>query len=202
MPNYLYPTTSNNDAFEAYQLYVALRNHFTSKSYDFFRYNGKIKTAKTQFVKRPDTFWFHKLAQHKDPQGFLVSNFAYEDGKWIGELMRNTEAESNYVLFCKTRDSLTYTFKQDIAKMDIDFDTNLVVEEGQHPKLLKLYLRKQMTLESLCMLEQMCGFARRWNRKITDNILWPTIALKIGKFTPFVQHDKEKFKKIVVDHFK
>ena len=29
--------------FEAYQTYLALKQHFTRPSYDYFKYNGKVK---------------------------------------------------------------------------------------------------------------------------------------------------------------
>ena len=38
--------------FAAFALYNALKLHFTSKSYDYFKYNGKTNVTKTTFTER------------------------------------------------------------------------------------------------------------------------------------------------------
>jgi len=37
--------------FEAYALYQSIKLHFTSDSYDFFRYNGKTNVSKDNFSR-------------------------------------------------------------------------------------------------------------------------------------------------------
>ena len=41
--------------FDACQLYMALKLHFTTK-YDYFKYNGKTKFTVAQFNKRKDKY--------------------------------------------------------------------------------------------------------------------------------------------------
>lgn len=201
MPSFLYQTTNTEDAFEAYRLYAALRNHFTTKSYDYFKYDGRVRTAKSSFLKRPDQFWFHKLAQRKDRFEFLLANFVYGDENWIGNILQNEESERNLRDYIKVRDSLSYTFKNDLNRFDDTFDKTLEVVDGQHPMLLKLLLRKQIAIETFCILEEMCQFSRKWNRKIVDPVVWPKVHFKVLKYKPFISFDKEKLKKIVVDTF-
>lgn len=201
MPNFLYQTTNSDDAFEAYRLYVALRSHFNTKSYDYFKYEGRVRTAKSSFLKRPDQFWFHKLAQRRDKFEFLLSNFVYGSDNWIGSILQNVESERNLKDYIKTRDSLSYTFKNDLNRFGCSFDSSLEVKEGQHPLLLKLLLRKQITLETFTILEDLCGFTKKWNRRIHDTVVWPAACFKVNKYKPFVQYDREKFRKIVVDTF-
>lgn len=202
MPNFLYQTTNSDDAFEAYKLYVALRSHFTTKHYDFTKYEGRVKATKASFLKRSDVYWFHKLAQHPDKTSFLVANFAYGEGEWIGNMVQNTSADQNYKQYCRVRDSLTYMFNIDLDKLDPSFDANMLVGEGQHPKLLRLLLRKEINLETFVILEDLCSFSRKWSRRISDTIIWPAVHQKAIKFRPFVDYNKEKMKKIVVDKFK
>jgi hypothetical protein len=66
-------------AFEAYQTYLALKQHFTKPGYDFFKYNGKVKVQASSFDVRKDKYQFHKLSKHTDPINYLVSNFVYND---------------------------------------------------------------------------------------------------------------------------
>lgn len=201
MPNFLYQTTNSDDAFEAYKLYVALRSHFTTKYYDFAKYDGRVRATKASFLKRSDVYWFHKLAQHSDKTSFLVANFAYGESDWIGNIVQNANAEKHYMQYCRVRDSLTYEFKKDLSLLNPVFDQNFVVEEGQHPHLLKLLLRKQINLETFTILENLCQFSRKWSRRITDPIIWPSIHFKVSKFKPFVHYERDKMKKIVVDLF-
>ena len=200
MQNFLYQTTNSEDAFQAYQLYSSIRNHFTTK-YDYFKYNGRTKTAKANFLKRPDVYWFHKLAKHPNKIEFLVANFVYGEKEWIGNLLQNNQAEDYYTEYIKVRDSLFYFFKQDLAAMQPDFDSNLAVVDGQHPIFLKLLLRKEIRIETFTILEDLCSFSRKWNRRIVETTIWPTIHFKVQKFKPFLSYDKDKFKKEVVDFF-
>jgi len=191
------------DAFEAYKVYVALKNHFTSKTYDYFKYGGRTKASIKTFEKRPDRYQFHKLAKRKDVVDYLVANFVYDDGSssWIGNLLNNGQADKNYSQLVKTRESLSYIFSNDLDRLDLEFDKNFLVEEGQHPKLFKLYLRHEITIETLIILDDLVGYMRKWNRRIEDGILWPQVYLKCKKFRPFFQYDRDKMKQIVLDKF-
>ena len=48
------------EGFNAYKLYLAVKNHFTT-NYDFFKYNGKVNAKEDSFLKRRDKFFFAKL---------------------------------------------------------------------------------------------------------------------------------------------
>ena len=63
--------------FECYNLYTALKLHFTT-DYDYFKYGGKCNVTPASFNKRRERFFFKKLArEYPDPElrDFLVSNF-------------------------------------------------------------------------------------------------------------------------------
>ena len=40
--------------FETYKLYISLKNHFSSKSYNHFKYQGKSRVNFDSFQKRKD----------------------------------------------------------------------------------------------------------------------------------------------------
>ena len=61
--------------FEAFSMYIALKNHFTQKRFDYLKYNGKSRMTQKSFDKRKDKIFFQKLAKHEDVQGFLIANF-------------------------------------------------------------------------------------------------------------------------------
>lgn len=189
------------DAFDAYKLYVSLKNHFSSKSYDYFKYNGQVRASKDTFDRRRDKYFFHKLSKHKDILGFLVSNFVYNKDAWVGEMVQNESAEDHYKKYLKFKESITYQFTEDIDKLNPNFNANFEVIDGQHPELLRKCMRGEVNIETLIILNDIVGFMNQWNKKIEDTALWPEIYLRCKKYRPFIEFDKDKLKKIVVDKF-
>ena len=201
MQDYLYQTVSEKQAFEAYKLYVAIKNHFTSPTYDYFKYNGRTKASFETFVKRSDKYFFYKLADRKDKVEYLVANFLTNTNSWVGDLVGNDEGERSYRRFIRYRDSISYNFNIDLDSLMEHFDDNFIVTEGQHPPLLIKYLQNEIHLETLAILDDMVGFTKHWNKKITDPVVWPRVAMKVKKLKPFLQYDLQKLKKLVVDKF-
>ena len=201
MQDYLYQTVSEKQAFEAYKLYVAIKNHFTSPTYDYFKYNGRTKASFKTFEKRSDKYFFYKLANRKDKIEYLVANFLADTNNWIGDLVCNEEGERRYRRFIRYRDSIFYNFDLDLNRLLERFDHNFIVTEGQHPPLFIKYLQNEIHLETLVILDDMIGFAKHWNKKINDPVVWPQVAMKVKKLKPFLHYDQQKLKKLVVDKF-
>lgn len=188
------------DAFNAYKTYIALKNHFGSKTYDYFKYNGRTRASAKSFEKRSDRYFFHKLSKHNDCINYLASNFL-EGDCWVGDLVNEQVAEKTYMAWRKRMESLSYIFRNDLDKLDADFNNNFLVVDGQHPKLLKLYLRKQICPETVLILEDLLSFFRAWNRKIDDKLVWPNEYQKLKKYRPFFTIDLEKYRSLVLDKF-
>lgn len=190
------------EPFQAYKTYVAIKNHFTSKTYDFFKYGGRTKASRATFEKRNDKYFFHKLSKRKDVVEYLVANFLYNDSSsWVGDFVNSEQSDKHYYRLLKVRESITYSFSQDLDKLEEQFDSNFQVIDGQHPILLRLYLQKEINLETLIILDDLVAYMRKWNRRITDNIVWPQVYQKAKKYRPFFTYDKDKMKKIVLDKF-
>lgn len=190
------------DGFEAYKTYVALKNHFTSKTYDYFKYNGRSRASKLSFEKRNDKYFFSKLSKHKNLIDFLVANIAFNNNPWVGDVVNNVEAEKCYKEYIKVQESLTYVFTNDLNKLENDFATNFISVGGQHPIALQYYLQKEIRLETLIILDDLFPYFRRWDRSIEEKVIWPSIHGKCLKLKPFLKYDKEKMKKVLVDRIK
>lgn len=184
------------NAFEAYKLYLALKRHFSS-SYDYFKYNGKTNASQSAFETRKDKYSFHKLSKRSDPLGFIISNIVeYGSNIWIGELLSENKYEETYKKWLKEKESRTYCFSEDLLKIGEaeDFGSSLQVEDGQYPRLLSLYLRKKISIETIIILDSMIHFLDIWNKKIEDTALWPEIYRTCIKYSPFIEYDKAKIK--------
>ena len=188
-------------AFECYQEYLALKNHFSKPTYDYFRYNGKMKVNISSFEKRKDKLFFQKLAKHPDVHNFLIANLSENEKSWIRELAYSEEAEKTYKSWLKRQQSLSYVFKQELGNLDTRFNENLICRDNEHPFLLKLYLGKQVSLDTLCLLLDISGAKKHWDSKMQYDLIWDTIRIKVEKYSPFISCDKDKMKNIVLDYF-
>lgn len=186
--------------FEAYQTYLALKQHFTRDGYDYFRYSGKVNARLSSFESRKDKYFFYKLAKHKDLEHFLLANFIDKDVSWVRDLL-GTEAEQIYNEWLRRQQSLSYIFKNDLDKMSDDLNENLKVYDGQHPPLLNLYMTQDICLESLIIMNDILHFFKLWNAKIEEDIIWPDIYRKCTKYKPFLRYDHTQFKKMLRERF-
>lgn len=187
--------------FEVYKKYIALKNHFTQKNYDYFKYNGQVKVNAQTFETRRDKYFFYKLSKRKDVEEFLLANLV--DGSrdfWIGE-MREHIPEEIYRKWRKRKESLTYTFKEDISKMKDDFDSNFKVEKYGHPYLLRMYLRQEVCIETMIILDMLVDYANVWNKKLKNDLLWTEVYHIMSKYRPFLSIDLDKFKKVTINTF-
>lgn len=188
--------------YEAYKLYVALKNHFNSDTYDYFRYGGKTRANVKSFEMRHDKYFFNKLAKHKDTERFVLANIIEDNPNvWVGDLANEQQAESNYKTWLKRQESLSYVFTNDLDNLSPSYNDNLVVEGSNHPLLLKLLMQKKVSLETIVILNDLCGFFRHWNKKIEEDVIWPMVYKKCKKYRPFLKFEKDKLKQIVVDKF-
>lgn len=194
--NTLYNT---KDAYELYVYYLAIKRHFTT-SYDFFKYQGKVKVSAMSFENRKDKFHFYKMSKDKEARDLILANMLVNPNIWIGEMF-DDKAMRTHQEWKKKKQSLTYQFKSDINELNDDFNSNFIVEDGQHPRILKLYNMKRISLETLVIVVDIVGCMGYWNKNISDKIVWPHINTLVSKYRPFLEYDKVKMKQILVDKY-
>jgi len=189
--------------YEAFEIYEALKIHFSKQSYDFFKYNGKTNVSITAFENRRDKYHFYKLSRkfnNKDDLiAFIVANLVTKGELWVGDLLTE-EAEINYRKRQKVIQSLSYTFENDCRSVfESASDPNDIVKvnDGDYPILLRKALRKEIEIETICLLAIILGFLPMWNKKITDTIQWPNYYLKMTKYASFLPQDMVKYKMIL-----
>lgn len=188
--------------YESFSIYNALKLHFNSKSYDFFKYNGKSNISIETFENRRDKYYFYKLSRQNNKEDyiqFLVSNFLVNEKLWAGDLL-NEEAIVTHRNRVAILQSLGYTFKNDcnFLRNSVQCPSELLSCDGNYPKLLTITLQKEIELESFCILNKLMNFLPMWDKKISDTIRYPEFSLKVKKYTPFLEFDKSKFKDIVL----
>lgn len=190
------------NAFRAYRYYLALKMHFTTDRYDVIKHKGRIKASRESFMKHE--YMYQKLAkQYPDNEivNFLVSNFV-SGNHWGGVF--DSQSNETYLKWKKRIESLTYTFKSDLQTILMDLNLNefdgnqiFLVQKNQHPYIIRAYMSKKISLETLVILNKLFKFCDNFDNQIEENFVWPDISRLIKKYSPFVKIDKEKYLGIV-----
>jgi len=188
--------------FDAYKQYLSLKNHFKKEKYDYHKYCGKSRATVQSFYKRKDRFWFEKVSRQKTDQemiDFFVSNFitCTDPSKlWIGEMIR--EGEGRYTEWKKRTQSLTYLFREETGSIfaDSNFDSMFVLDGSRHPQILKEYLKDNISIETLVILDRILGFRKDWDKKLQDPV-WETVSMRMKKYSPFLNIEVSRYKKVL-----
>lgn len=184
--------------FEAYSTYLAVKHHFSRESYSYKKYNGKVKVTYASFEKRPDKYQFSKLAKKKNLVDFLVSNMVHGNRMemWVGDMLSDGRSDEIFMQRKKRIESLTYNFTQELSKID-DLQSAATVTDGEHPELLKMYARGDLSLETMIIICDVIKCIPYWNKHIREDVIWPRYRLLFKKYAEFFEYDKEKYFKII-----
>lgn len=193
-------TFANEESFNFYVKYLAMKKHFTTDGYDYHKYHGKVRATFDKFRTRNDVFFFHKLSQKEDPVNLMLANMIVKPDIWIREII-DEQGEDRYTEWRKKMDSLTRVFKSDLNKLDDDYKTNFVTNDGQHPYIMTLYLQKQITLETFTILTHASNIFPYWEKEIVDKFVARDIIRLSKKYKPFLMLNEKKFKDIVRERF-
>lgn len=188
-------------ALDVFKTYLSLKQHFNNEKYDYFLYNGKVKASIANLEKRKDKHHFIKLSRNRDYKEILISNFINDSNFWIGDI-NSEESHNRYLEWSKKIQALTYTFKNELAKLDEDFASNFAIHGNTHPNVVKLYLQRKISLETLVILIDITN-TFGYNNKKLDDVVWLELAFKIKKYHPFLSlyYEKEKLKQEVIKYF-
>ena len=190
------------DVYDLYQMFMSLRNHFNQKSFDYFKYGGKIRSSKDSFMNNKDRFKYARLAREYDAaemRDFLVANFI-KGKKWIGEFLED-DADENYKAFLKRKQSFQYNFKNEVESLFGSVSKpNEVFQiiDGQYPIILNKVLSDEISIETFTVLNHFIQFTEKFDKAFgKDDIIWSRLRLLSTKLEPFIEYKKETTKKVL-----
>lgn len=186
--------------YDSYIMYLALKRHFTTDSYDYLKYNGKVNASREAFESRRDKYSFAKLAKKDDPKGFLLANFIVDTDTWIGNLADDPAYDKIYVDWLRRNQALEYNFRLELDRLGDDVDA-LIRTMGDYPKLYEAYLWGSISIESMVILDSVLNFLPYWKKYINDSVVFPDHARKLQKYKPFVRFERTKMKQIMKERW-
>ena len=171
---------ANEASFRVYVNYLALKKHFDTDSYDYHKYNGKIRASFEKFQTRNDAFFFYKLSKKDDPLKILIANLVHNPKAWIREIVED-RGEEIYA--------------------EWERNDNLSVISGQHPHIMSMYFQKEISIETFTILSKISNVYDYWEEKVVDKFVARDIMKLSKKYYPFLDIDQKKFSKITKEHF-
>ena len=196
--------------FDVYKTYLAVKLHFTSDTYDYYKYDGKVNAKLDTFTKRKDRYFFHKLSTRyaeTDILDFFVANFLADSKRWIGNLLAN-DGRDVYLDYKKRKEAFAYHFKQecgtiasDLGRRNVSFNDGFIPPNGQHPRILRLLIQRKISYQTAVVLDHFLGFTKNWDKEITEKVVWPEISLKVSRVKPFVNFNATECKLIMKEVF-
>jgi hypothetical protein len=187
--------------FEVYKTYLSISRHFTTNTYDYHKYCGKSRCSLKSFYSNKSRFFFEKLSRkYSDDEiiNLFVANYSFLEISgtiWVGDIVRN--GEENYKNWMRKMQSLSYVFKDEVSILNSkNFDEMFKIEGNKHPKILKEFLQKKISLETLIILNHILDYKKNFDKKLVDPV-WEFVSMRMKKYAPFLHIDSNKFKLIL-----
>jgi hypothetical protein len=185
------------NGYSAYTLFLAMKQHFTTSSYDYYRFNGKVRASQGSFEKRKDKYFFEKLGKVQDPQQRVLANML-KDVVWIKDVVSQA-GEKIELEYIKNIQALSRAFKSDLNGLTTPLDILLRrPANGTYPPLLSAYINDSVSIQTMLILDGLVGYLDHWNNDLADDLLWPDLKLKIEKYKPFLTYNQKKMRQIAV----
>lgn len=173
--------------FEAYQLFVAVRQHMTTDSYDIIKFNGKVKASLDSFKKRNDKYMFEKLARLPHNRLRIAATLV-EGGQWVGDVVGQT-GERALNKHLGAIESIGYHFAQQLKMLDASTLKDIFHSE-QAPTIAQMFHQGKLSLETMILLNKYLQFVDTWKVKFPDDPTIGDLCKLITKFTAFVPFGK------------
>lgn len=184
--------------FQVYKRYLAIKSHFTNPKYNAIQYNYNIRANKNHFDKRNDKWFFHKLANHSDPDGLLISIILRQPDIYIGDIIKHyDEAVSVYLQRQKRISRLRYQFIEECRI--IDLPTAFKVVNIKHPRLLTMVLNEEISSETFTILADLTEAFDYWDKKLKGDETYERYILRFKKYRSFLKYDKGEYRQIIKD---
>ena len=177
---------------DVYQMYCAMKAHFSKSSYNFIKYGGKTKVSRDSFWKRNDRYFFVKISKkynNDEIKDYLLSNFIQNRNGYIANFN-----DQNYENWLDRRMMFYNIFQQELKPFVNNFEPLFEVKDGNHPTLLKEYLGKRVSLETIVILDELVDFSKKWDEQLGDDVVWPDIKNLMKNYKGFLTIDKNKYR--------
>lgn len=181
------------EPIDVYLMYCAMKAHFSKNDYDFLTYKGKSRVPRNSFYKRKDRFFFVRLSKkyedYEDIKNYLVANFIVDKKGYVANFN-----DENYKIWKEKRNNFYNIFTEEIRPFVNNFNPIFEVKNSEHPIILKEYLGKRVSLETLIILDELVGFTKTWNNRMSEDYIWYDLKKLMKNYKRFLTIDKGQYR--------
>ena len=181
------------EPIDVYMMYCAMKAHFGKTDYNFIKYGGKSRVSRNSFFKRKDRYFFVKLSKkyktENEIRNYFVANFMMEQRGYVANFN-----DENYEKWQNRQNNFHDIFMNEIQPMIQDFNSLFEIKKSEHPKLMKEYLGKRISLETLIILDELVEYSKKWNEHLKDDLLWPDLKKLMNNYKWFLTFDKKQYR--------
>lgn len=178
---------------DVYLMYCAMKAHFGKTNYNFIKYGGKSRVSRNSFFKRKDRYFFVKLSKkyktENEIRNYFIANFMMEQRGYVANFN-----DENYEKWQNRQNNFHDIFTNEIQPMIQDFNSLFEIKKSEHPKLMKEYLGKRISLETLIILDELVEYSKKWNEHLKDDLLWPDLKKLMNNYKWFLTFDKKQYR--------
>ena len=190
------------DAFESYTLWLALKRHFSPGSYDFKKYNGKLKTKRSSFDRFNGKRFFYTFSSRYKSQlkDFYVSVLCRDQniGRFVGEFL-DSKYDDEYKSWIKRTSAISKTISSDfntlfeyMEEKSLNFSEILLSKTSALPAIVQMENRDIIAPETIVYLNRITGFLG--HRCCHPN--WEDNKIRLQRYSTFVNISEFDMKKL------
>lgn len=193
------------DTVEAWKIFQAIKAHFTSKNYDYFKYGGRLKNTGWEYFSKNKSKKLFKVYATKYASNyklFLACCFLTNPKiSWIGEC-GGDECKETFTRSNNYIQSASRSFEKDLDTMIAVAENNNVSlgslfrsTDNDVPPLEKMRIQCLTNTETSVILHRLTGWIEKVDAPI--NPIWDENKRVLLKYSPFVNVDIPKCKNIL-----
>ena len=181
------------EPIDVYLMYCAMKAHFSKNDYDFFTYKGKSRVPRNSFYKRKDRVFFVKLSkkypEEENLKNYMVANFIMDRRGYVANFN-----DENYEQWKEKRSNFYNIFTDEIRPLVKNFNPLFEVKNSEHPILLKEYLGKRVSLETLIILDDLVKFSKTWDNRMAEDYIWFDLKKLMNNYKRFLTINKNQYR--------
>ena len=184
------------EPIDVYIMYCAMKAHFGKGNYDFIDYKGKTKITRKSFYKRKDRYFFAKLSRKYDTEeevkNYFISNFIKDKKGYIANF-----TDENYEAWKLKRQGFFNMFlveMKPLVETFFTFKKLFIIENKQHPKIMKEFLGGRVSLETMIILNELVDYEQAWTTELKDDIIWSDLNKLMNDYKRFLTIDTKRYR--------
>ena len=122
-------------------------------------------------------------------KNYMVANFIMDRRGYVANF-----SDENYEQWKEKRSNFYNIFTDEIRPFVKNFNPIFEVKSSEHPILLKEYLGKRVSLETLIVLDELVKFSKTWDNRMAEDYIWFDLKKLMNNYKRFLTINKNQYR--------